>query len=109
MQRPRGIKMDDPKGPNCPPLFLGCEGAETPAQRNSRREEWGQNKEGCEDAGSGSLDLFLHTGIKILDHFKQGFSSVTQSSPTLCNPMDCSIPGLTIHHQLLEFTQTHVH
>ena len=70
MQRPRGIKMDDLKGPNCPPLFLGCEGAETPAQRTSRREEWGQNKEDCEDAGSGSLDLLLHTSIKILDHLK---------------------------------------
>ena len=37
------------------------------------------------------------------------FSSVTQSRPTLCNPMDCSTPGLPVHHQLPEFTQTHVH
>ena len=37
------------------------------------------------------------------------FSSVSQSCPTLCDPMDCSIPGLPIHHQLLEFTQIHVH
>ena len=37
------------------------------------------------------------------------FSSVTQSCPTLCNPMNCSTPGLPVHHQLLEFTQTHVH
>ena len=37
------------------------------------------------------------------------FSSVTQSCPTLCNPMDCSTPGLPVHHQLPEFTQTHVH
>ena len=37
------------------------------------------------------------------------FSSVTQSCPTLCEPMDCSTPGLPVHHQLLEFTQTHVH
>ena len=36
------------------------------------------------------------------------FSSVTQSCPNLCNPMDCSTPGLPVHHQLLEFTQTHV-
>ena len=35
--------------------------------------------------------------------------SVTQSCLTLCNPMDCSMPGLPVHHQLLEFTQTHVH
>ena len=37
------------------------------------------------------------------------FSSVTQSCPTLCNPMDCSTPGLPVHCQLPEFTQTHVH
>ena len=36
-------------------------------------------------------------------------SSVTQSCPTLCDPMNCSTPGLPIHHQLPEFTQTHVH
>ena len=36
-------------------------------------------------------------------------SSVTQSCLTLCNPMDCSTPGLPVHHQLPEFTQTHVH
>ena len=37
------------------------------------------------------------------------FSSVTQSCPTLCNPMDCSTPGFPVHHQLLELTQAHVH
>ena len=37
------------------------------------------------------------------------FSSVAQSCLTLCNPVDCSMPGLPVHHQLLDFTQTHVH
>ena len=37
------------------------------------------------------------------------FSSVSQSFPTLWNPMDSSTPGLPVHHQLLEFTQTHVY
>ena len=37
------------------------------------------------------------------------FSSVAQSGPTLCNPMDCLTPGFPVHHQLLESTQTHVH
>ena len=37
------------------------------------------------------------------------FCSVTQSCPTLCDPMNCSTPGLPVHHQLPEFTQTHVH
>ena len=36
-------------------------------------------------------------------------SSITQSCPTFCDPMDCSTPGLPVHHQLPEFTQTHVH
>ena len=37
------------------------------------------------------------------------FSSVAQSCPTFCDPMDHSMPGLTVHLQLPEFTQTHVH
>ena len=37
------------------------------------------------------------------------FSSVIQLCPTLCDPMNHSTPGLPVHHQLLEFTQTHVH
>ena len=37
------------------------------------------------------------------------FSSVAQSCPTLCDPMNHSTPGLPVHHQLLEFTQTRIH
>ena len=37
------------------------------------------------------------------------FSSVAKSCPTLCDPMDWSTPGLAVHHQLFEFTQSHVH
>ena len=37
------------------------------------------------------------------------FSSVAQSCLSLCDPMNCSTPGLPVHHQLLEFTETHVH
>ena len=37
------------------------------------------------------------------------FSSDVQSYPTLCDPMNRSMPGLPVHHHLLEFTQTHVH
>ena len=40
---------------------------------------------------------------------KYQFSIVAQSHPTLCNPMNHSTPGLPVYHQLLEFTQTHVH
>ena len=37
------------------------------------------------------------------------FSSVAQSCPTLCDPMNCSTPGFPVHHQLPKSTQTHVH
>ena len=46
-------------------------------------------------------------GILVL--FCPQFSSVAQSSPTLCNPMNRSSPGLPVYHQLPESTQTHVH
>ena len=39
----------------------------------------------------------------------QVVTSVTQSCLTLCDPMNCSMPGLPVHHQLPEFTQTHAH
>ena len=44
----------------------------------------------------------------LLEEMNFQFSSVAQLCPTLCDPMDCSKPGLPVHHQLLEFTQTHV-
>ena len=44
-----------------------------------------------------------------MDSYGKPISSVAQSCPTLCNPMNCSMPGLPVHHQLPEFTQTHVH
>ena len=37
------------------------------------------------------------------------FSSVTQSCPSICDPMDCSMPGLPVHRQLPKLTQTHIH
>ena len=42
-------------------------------------------------------------------HNNVSVSSVTQSCPILCDPMNHSTPGLPVHHQLLEFTQTHIH
>ena len=45
---------------------------------------------------------------QILGH-KSQLSPGAQSCPTLCDPINCSMPGLPVHHQLPEFTQTHVH
>ena len=59
--------------------------------------------------------ILLQIAIKLLNIIIQyflcsvQFSSVAQFCPTLCNPMNCSTPGLPVHHQLPEFTQTHVH
>ena len=45
----------------------------------------------------------------LLPYFLFQFSSVAQSFLTLHDPMDCSMPGVPVHHQLLEFIQIHVH
>ena len=50
----------------------------------------------------------LLLGRKAMTNLVQ-FSSVAQSCPTLCDPMNCSMPDLPVHHQLPEFTQTHIH
>ena len=53
---------------------------------------------------------WLQPGHHVLNFFRLvQFSSVAQSCPTLCDPMNRSTPGLPVHHQLLEFTQTHAH
>ena len=52
-------------------------------------------------SGNQMIFIWMHDSVH--------FSSVTQSCPTLCVPMDCSTPGLLVHHQLLEPTQPHVH
>ena len=58
--------------------------------------------------------LWIYVGfcLVVIMHAKSlsvQFSSVTQSCPTLCDPMNRSTPGLPVHHHLPEFTQTHVH
>ena len=54
------------------------------------------------DCPNGSMDA---TGIQ----WVEASFSVTQLCPTLCHPIDSSTPGFPVHHQLLEFAQTHVH
>ena len=46
---------------------------------------------------------------RVVLRWRVQFSSVAQSCPTLCDPINRSTPGLPVHHQFLEFTQTHVH
>jgi len=57
-----------------------------------------------------SETLFSETGIGMSGQTSSvQFSSVAQSCPTVCNPMDHSTPSLPVYHQLPEFTQTHLH
>ena len=56
---------------------------------------------GCQCRGHWHLWSHVLSSIQL--------SSVAQSCPTLCDPMNRSTPGLPVHHQLLEFTQSHVH
>ena len=51
--------------------------------------------------------ILYHCSTQLLDSVQ--FSSVAQSCPTLCNSLDCCMSGFPVHHQLPEFTQTHVH
>ena len=75
------------------------------SEKRSVRSQW---ECGWGTDGAGPLNFILgvvgsHEGFESVQ-----FSSVAQSCPTLCDPMDCSTPGLPVHHQHLEFAQTHV-
>ena len=59
--------------------------------------------------GSDSKESACNVGDLGLIPGSVQFSSVAQSRPTLCDPMNRSTPGLPVHHQLPEFTQTHIH
>ena len=55
------------------------------------------------------INHFLLFSLHQVTYYPSCCFSVTQSSPTLCNPMDCSMPGLHVPHHLLEFAQVHAH
>ena len=55
------------------------------------------------------MDMNLSELRELMMDREASVSSVAQSCPTLCDPMNCSTPGLPVLHQLPEFTQTHVH
>ena len=56
-----------------------------------------------------SVTTTWKTGLMVNIHQPSPCFSVAQWCPTLCNPMDCSMPGLPVFHYLLEFAKTHVH
>ena len=64
---------------------------------------------GAENLPVGEAVAGITTSVECWTQRPLQFSSVTQLCPTLCEPMNCSMPGLPVHHQLPESTQTHVH
>ena len=57
----------------------------------------------------GAADVLDNKEYREMSRVFSRFSSVAQSCLTLCNPMDCSMPGFPVYQQLLELAQTHVH
>ena len=70
----------------------------------SHREDSSENHP-AESSACGTMQCYRKFRVVAT----QSVSSVAQSCLTLCNPMDCSTPGLPVHRQLLELAQTHVH
>ena len=96
-ERPEGAIAGD--GPRCPQCLQACSPGQAPpagAWRTASFPSASPVTTLPRDRQQGAVD-----GAQ--------FSSATQSHPTLCNPMDCSTPGLPVHHQLPELAQTLVH
>ena len=80
-------------------------GQEATIRTRHGTKDWFQIGKGVHQGCILSSCLFnFYTGFSSVQ-----FGSVTQSCPTLCDPKNCSTPGLPVHHQLPEFTQTHGH
>ena len=91
---------DFPSSPVVKILHFHCRGHGFDSQFGNWDSTWllGRGKKAC-------FGRILHQWYPVLFQF----SSVAQSCLTLCHPMDCSMPGLHVHHQCPELAQTHVH
>ena len=99
----------DTKAKETPLIFLSYLSHSFPRDINNKK---GQHLEWRRVLGGMSWgeNSKPHGERNIVKHHKNvQFSSVAQSCPSLCNPMDCSTPGFPVHHQLPEPTQTHAH
>ena len=72
-------------------------------------QQWPATGLGAMSVAVCAWDLLKEVTIIFTTSTKVQFSSVAQFCLTLCDPMNCSMPGLPVHHQLPEFTQTHIH
>ena len=80
---------------------IPCAAAKTRYSHTQRKK--------VENGATGKWNCFLHLKASEMIVRSDQIRSVSQSCPTLCNPMNRSTPGLPVHHQLPEFTETHVH
>ena len=85
-------------GVGCHFLFQGI--FLTQGLNSSLLQKWSESE---------SRSVVSDSQMSILNPYYWKFSSVAQSCPTLCTPVDCSMPGFSVHHQLLELAQDHVH
>ena len=83
--------------------ILQSRGLEWAAISFSGGSSWPKDKTQVSHIVGGFFTVWATLGVSVQ------FTSVTQSCPTLCDPMNHSTPGLPVHQQCLEFTQTHVH
>ena len=93
-------------------LFMGTHLRAEPMHNMGESQSFGKSKKMCLAFNQINFlvgHLLKGKTIQILVSVSTQFSSVAQSCPTLCNPMDCSTPGFPVRHQLLELAQTHVH
>ena len=74
-----------------------------------QKKSWAHLDMSLEVPESQSYSAWDHILDKNTKNSSVQFSSIAQSCPALCSSIDCSKPGLPVHHQLPEFTQTHVH
>ena len=76
---------------------------------HSIKSSWAAKSSGVQISYLETMILSRVFFYDLLSELTAEFSSVVQSCPTLCDPVDCSTPGLPVHHHLPESTQTHVH
>ena len=94
-------------------LSQGCKEGKSPCHTSSYPfivvfPSFSSTQKWLEKTGEGAREYYLNNQ-RVTARIPYQFSSVAQSCLTLCDPMDCSTPGLPVHHHLTELGQTHVH
>ena len=95
-------------------IFLSLDGQRSPwdlSHMKTQAERCLDRRNKCKDPDAGMHLVCIKTRRRACNWrgMNYQFSSVIQFCPTLCDPMDCNMPGFPVHHQLPELTQTHVH